>query len=141
MYLEQTGDLSVAVYVDLLCSRNLGQTGHGHDRAGLYNNKACTGSQTSGAHVDNKLGRAAEQRCVIGERILRLGDNDGKPALALRLYRLYLFQRFLRKIREGDLSAFRQDTLSAHFGHIAGAGNNYGFICKTFHLFSPSLYV
>ncbi len=71
---------------------------HEHDFSRNRHDKARTALQYDVADENPEPRRSADE-VGLSERILRLGDDDGKPALALRLYRLYLFQRFLRKIR------------------------------------------
>ena len=79
--LEQAFDLAGVVDVDLLGGGDLGQTGHGHDSAGLAHHEACAGGQTGRAHGNIKAGGTAQSLLVVGQGVLGLSHTDRQVAV------------------------------------------------------------
>ena len=63
--LEQSGDLSCLVYIDLLSSRYFRQTRHGHDLTSQCNNKSSTCGNLQITNCDLEICRCTEFCLVI----------------------------------------------------------------------------
>src|SRR5579859_4776966 len=79
---EETDNFAVLVQVDLVIRRVAGQPRHGHDFPRDGAQKTGAGIRAHLAHHHREARRAAFQRGVVRERILRLGHADRQPVQA-----------------------------------------------------------
>ena len=83
--LEQSGDLSGLIYIDLLSSRYFRQSRHGHDLAGQSYDEAGTCGNFQVSYGYFKVCRCAQFCLVIGQAVLCLGYADRAVAEAKSL--------------------------------------------------------
>ena len=76
LFLEQTSNLSVLIYIDLLSSRNLRKTWHGHDLTGQSYDKSCTCGNLQITNGYFKVCRCTKFCLIICQAVLGLSYTD-----------------------------------------------------------------